>query len=71
MVNTKTILALVVSVAVASGVIFAIDNFVLNKEFDLQKTVMDIVLVSGALFVGSMVAKKVSGKSGLKAEVSK
>lgn len=32
---------------------------------------MDIVLVSGALFVGSMVAKKVSGKSGLKAEVSK
>jgi hypothetical protein len=71
MVNTKTILALVISIAVASGVIFAIDNFVLNKEFDLQKTVMDIVLVSSALFVGSMVAKKVSGKSGLKAEVSK
>lgn len=71
MVNTKTILALVVSVAVASGVIFAIDNFVLNKEFDLQKTVLDIVLVSSALFIGSMVAKKVSGKSGLKAEVSK
>lgn len=71
MVNTKTILALVVSVAVASGVIFAIDNFVLNKEFDLQKTVLDIAIVSVTLFVGSMVAKKVTGKEGLKASVSK
>lgn len=69
MVNTKTILAIVISIAVASGVIFAIDNFVLNKEFDLQKTVLDIVLVSSALFIGSMVAKRVSGKQGLKAEV--
>jgi hypothetical protein len=71
MVNTKTILALVVSVAVASAVIFAIDNFVLNKEFDLQKTVLDIVIVSVTLFVGSMVAKKLTGKEGLKASVSK
>ena len=65
MVSTGNIISIVVALAVAIAVVFVIDNFVLKREFDIQKTIIDIVVVGVILTIGSMVSQRLTKRKGI------
>ena len=65
MVSTRGLISLGVAIAVALGAVFVIDKFVLNREFDVQRTIIDIVIVGVILWIGSMVAQRTTGQKGI------
>ena len=65
MVSTRGLISVAVAVAVALGAVFAINKFALNKDFDVQTTLIDFVILGVALWIGSMIANRTTGRKGV------
>ena len=65
MVSTTSIISIAVAVAVALGAVFIINKFALQKEFDIQTTLIDFVILGVALWIGSMIAQRTTSRKGV------
>ena len=65
MVSTGTIISIGVAIAVALGAVFVINKFALQKEFDIQTTLIDFVILGVALWIGSMISQRTTSRKGV------
>lgn len=65
MVNITSLLSIGVALAISVGIIFVINNFILKREFDIQSTIINIVVVGIVLTIAGMITPKIVGRKGI------
>ena len=65
MVNITNLLSIGVALAISLGIIFVINNFILQREFDVQSALINILVVGVVLTIAGMITPRITGRKGI------